>query len=415
MPAQRHINYSLKPSIINAAKPQEKAFVLTDGGGLYIEVMPGGSKVWRYSYRIDGRRPKLTIGPYPQIGIAQARDAHEGMRALVGQGIDPASEKKAKEQAKEELAQRSVTFREFSLVWLAETMTHLSENYRMQTIRFLDSYICPEIGEMRLDEVKPRNVLVILEKYKGTPTTADRCRSLVQQIYNFAIRKLLVDTNPATPLRGAIVVPAKTHHRHLSEKELAAFWKELDKQRTATVIITYAAKLLMLTMVRKSELRLAKWEEFDFEEGRWDIPAHRIKMRIPHRVWLSRQAIELFLYMRKITGHLDYVFPTRFIGSQNKPISETSLNHFFKRLDFGVPDFAPHGTRGTAATLLREHGFPKDVVELLLAHTERDQSAAAYSHMELAAERKRALQFLADKIDELTLDKPGSQARAPAQ
>ncbi len=143
MPAQRHINCSLKPSIINAAKPQEKAFVLTDGGGLYIEVMAGGSKVWRYSYRIDGRRPKLTIGPYPQIGIAQARDAHEGMRALVGQGIDPASEKKAKE----ELAQRSVTFREFSLVWLVETMTHLSENYRMQTIRFLDSYICREIGK----------------------------------------------------------------------------------------------------------------------------------------------------------------------------------------------------------------------------------------------------------------------------
>ncbi len=217
-----------------------------------------------------------------------------------------------------------------------------------------------------------------------------------------------MDTNPATPLRGAIVVPAKTHHRHLSEKELAAFWKELEKQRTATVIITYAAELLMLTMVRKSELRLAKWEEFDFEEGRWDIPAHRMKMRIPHRVWLSRQAIWLFLYMRKITGHLDYVFPTRFIGSQNKPISETSLNHFFKRLDFDVPDFAPHGTRGTAATLLREHGFPKDVVELLLAHTERDQSAAAYSHMELAPERKRALQFLADRIDELTLDKPES-------
>ena len=402
MPTQRHINYSLKPSVINAAKPQEKPFVLTDGGGLYIEVLPGGSKIWRYSYRMGGKRPKLTIGPYPQIGIAQARDIHEGMRALVGQGIDPSTAKKAQQQEEAERARGGVTFREFSLSWISETMSHVSIAYRTQNIRFLDTYICPHIGEMRLDEVRPRDVLAILEKYKSTPTTAERCRSLVQQVFNFAIRKLLVDANPATPLRGAIVVPAKTHHRHLSEKGLAAFWRELDKQRSATVITTYAAKVLMLTMVRKSELRLAKWEEFDLDVGRWDIPAHRMKMRLPHRVWLSRQAVEHLRYLWKITGHQEYVFPTRFAGVTGKAMSESSLNHFFDRLDFGVPEFSPHGTRSTAATLLREHGFQKDVVELLLAHTERDQSAAAYSHMELAADRKRALQFLADKIDELT-------------
>lgn len=415
MPAQRHVNYSLKPSVINAAKPQDKPFVLTDGGGLYIEVLPGGSKVWRYSFRLAGKRPKLTIGPYPQIGIAQARNIHEGMRALVGQGIDPAQEKKAQEDERGEQVRRSVTFRDFSLIWVAETLTHLSMNYRMQSIRFLDSYICPVIGEMALGDVKPRNVLAILEKYKATPTTADRCRSIIQQIYNFAIRKLLLDTNPATPLRGAIVVPPKTHHRHLSEKELAVFWKTLEKQRSATVITTYAAKLLMLTMVRKSELRLSKWVEFDLKEGRWDIPADRMKMRLPHRVWLSRQAMELLQLLQKITGHGEYLFPTRFAGAGDLPISGTTLNHLFKRLDFGVPEFSPHGTRGTAATLLREHGFAKDVVELLLAHTERDQSAAAYSHMELAAERRRALQFLADKIDELTSEPQGAQAHAPAQ
>lgn len=407
----RHVNYTLRPATINAAKSGQKPYVLTDGGGLYLEVLPGGSKVWRYAYRMGGRRPKLTIGPYPQIGIAQARDQHEALRALVGQGIDPAAQRKEQAQQAQQEAGRSVTFRDFSRVWVAETLARLSVNYRTQCIQFLDRYICPRIGDMRLGDVLPRDVLAILDAHKATPTTADRCRAIIQQIYNFAIRKLLVDTNPATPLRGAIVVPPKTHHRHLGEKELALFWRELDRQRNAVVITVYAAKLLMLTMVRKSELRLAKWDEFDLQEGRWDIPAVRMKMRVPHRVWLSRQALELLRELKRITGYGEYVFPTRYEGGHGRPMGDVTLNHFFKRLDFGVPEFSPHGTRGTAATLLREHGFSKDVVELLLAHTERDQSAAAYSHMELAGERKRALQFLADRIDELTL----ALETAPAQ
>lgn len=400
--ALRHVNYTLRPPVINAARPGPRPYVLTDGGGLYLEVLPGGSKVWRYTYRMGGRRPKLTIGPYPQIGIAQARDQHEALRALVGQGVDPAEQRREQAQHIKQESQRNVTFRDFSRVWVGETLARLSVSYRAQCIRFLDLYICPRIGDMRLGDVLPRDVLAILEAHKGTPTTADRCRSIIQQIYNFAIRKLLLDTNPATPLRGAIVVPPKTHHRHLSEKELAALWRELEMQRNAMVITVYAAKLLVLTMVRKGELRLAKWVEFDLQEGRWDIPAARMKMRLPHRVWLSRQAVELLRGLHRITGHGEYVFPTRYVGGNGRPIGDVTLNHFFKRLDFGVPEFSPHGTRGTAATLLREHGFAKDVVELLLAHTERDQSAAAYSHMELAGERKRALQFLADRIDMLT-------------
>jgi integrase len=406
MSTQRHVNYALRPTAINAAKAKEKAYVLTDGGGLYIEVLPGGSKVWRYTFRLAGNRPKLTIGPYPQISIAQARDLHEQMRALVAQGIDPMTQRREIAREVKETEQKSVTFRDFSLIWVNETLKHLSENYRSQNIRFLDVYICPQIGDMRLGDVLPRDVLAIIEKYKETPTTADKCRSLIQQVYNFAIRKLLVDTNPATPVRGAIRVPKSTHHRHLSEPELAKFWRELEMQRAATVITVYAAKLLMLTMTRKSELRLAKWVEFDLDEGRWDVPSTRMKMRIPHRVWLSRQAVEMLRYLQKITGWGEYLFPTRYAGAGGRPISEATLNHFFKRLDFGVPEFSPHGTRSTSATLLREHGFSKEVVELLLAHAERDQSAAAYSHMQLKPERQKAMQFLADKIDELTAQPP---------
>lgn len=399
--AQRHVNYKLKPATINAAKPADKPYTLTDGGGLYIEVLPGGSKVWRYSYRLGSKRPKVTIGPYPQISISDARDRHETMRAMVAKGVDPSEEKKEAAREAEAEAGRSLTFEAFAKTWVAETLFYRSESYRMQCIRFFDSYINPKIGAMLLGDVKPRDVLAIMEAQKATPTTADRCRSIVQQVYNFAIRKLLVDSNPAVAVRGAVVVPKKKHHRHLNEKELGAFWRELDRQRQATLITVFASKLLMLTMLRKTELRLAKWEEFDLDAAIWDVPWQRMKMRKPHRVYLSRQAIELLRFLHKVTGHGEYVFPTRYLEGQGRPISDVTLNHMFKRLDFGVPEFSPHGTRGTAATLLRENGFDRDVVERLLSHEERNPVVAAYTHAQHAEERRRALQFLADRIEAL--------------
>lgn len=412
--ALRHVNYTLKPATLNAAKPAAKPFVLTDGGGLYVEVLPGGSKVWRYSFRLAGKRPKVTIGAYPHISIAEARNRHEAMRGLVAKGIDPAEAKKETDEAGavESVDGEGATFAGFARTWVAETLHHRSEQYRAQCIRFLDSYINPRIGDKPLADVKPRDVLGIMEAHKHIPTTADRCRALIQQIYNFAIRKLQADHNPATAVRGAVVVPPKTHHRHLSEKELAAFWRELDRQRLATVITVYASKLLMLTMLRKSELRLGKWAEMDLDAGIWDVPAERMKMRTPHRVYLSRQAVELLRYLHRITGHGEYVFPTRYVEGNGRPISDATLNHLFKRLDFGVPQFSPHGTRGTAATLLREHGFGRDVVELLLSHQERNQVVAAYTHAELADDRRKALQFLADRIELLAEGAKVIQLRA---
>jgi integrase len=155
----------------------------------------------------------------------------------------------------------------------------------------------------------------------------------------------------------------------------------------------------MYTMCRKSEVLRARWTEFDFAKAQWDIPASRMKSRRPHRVYLSTQAIELLKLLRAKTGGGDYVFPST--QRATVPLVDCTLNHFFKRLDFGVDEFSPHGTRGTAATLLREHGFGRDVVELLLAHTEKSQTAAAYHHHELELERRRALQYLADQIDRI--------------
>jgi integrase len=394
----RHVNYTLKPATIDSAKPREKAYALTDGGGLQIEILPSGGKTWRFKYHLHGKREKVTIGAYPAFTIRQARDRHEELRALVVRGQSPAKAKQAAASTQKLVEARRLSFRDFGQRWVGETLVHRSGGYVAQTVRWLDAYVYPAIGDMPLDEVQPGDVLAVIKARADTAVTAERIRVIVQQIYNHAIRNLLVTTNPAQPLRGAIVRVPVTHHRHLSEKELTAFWRKLENQGAHVTTIA-ATRLLLLTMTRKSELLRSKWSEFDLDAAQWDIPPERMKMGRAHRVFLSRQAVAILRQVRELTGHGAYVFPSIFRGSV--PMGDVTLNHFFKRMEFGVPDFSPHGTRGTAATLLREHGFGRDVVELLLAHTEKNATVAAYSHMELAADRKRALQYLADHIEQL--------------
>jgi len=398
MAQRRHVNYTLKPIVIDAAKPRDKAYSLTDGGGLHIEVLPTGSKIWRFKYHFEGRREKVTIGPYPAVSIKAARDRHEQLREVLHSGQSPAQAKRDDQAERRQQAAGEVTFRAFSTTWIGETLFYRSDSYRAQITRQLEAFVWPVIGDKALADVTPADVLGIIEKRLATPVTAERLRVIIQQIYNFAIRRLAVAQNPAMPLRGAVAVPPPQHHRHLSEAELGAFWRCLQGQGAHAVTV-FAAQLLMLTMVRKGELLRARWQEFNLDDAVWDIPAERMKMGRMHRVYLSRQALEMLRLVHSLSGAdgpKGYVFPS--IYRRSSPLGDATLNHLFKRMEFGVPGFSPHGTRGTAATLLREHGFGRDVVELLLAHAEREQTVAAYTHAELGPERKRALQFLADRI-----------------
>ena len=399
----RLCNYTLSPTRINNAKPKGKLYKLTDGGGLFIEVSAAGLKTWRYQYRFGGVRREVTIGKFPEVGVADARDRHFELRSLLERGNDPLDSRRQKLSEQKERATEGKSagndFEAFSKRWVRERLTTKSETYRKQVESRLERFIWPAIGTRALNAVRPSDVLEIIEARRDTPKTAEGARAIIQQIYNYAIQKLLVEVNPALPLRGVIEVPPAEHHRHLSEPELGAFWRSVERQGAHFVTIA-STKLLMYSMCRKSEVLRARWREFDLEKGQWDLPAERMKMKQPHRVYLSRQAVELLTLLRALGSEPQaYVFPS--ILRSSVPLGEATLNHFFKRLDFGVTDFSPHGTRGTAATLLREHGFSRDVVELLLAHAERNKVTAAYHHHEMAEERRRALQYLADQIDRL--------------
>lgn len=398
----RHFNYALTPTRLNNAKPKEKAYKLTDGGGLFVLVMPGGAKTWCYQFKLAGKRGEVAIGRYPEIGVADARDRHTEYRAMVERGENPAAHKraeKAERKVRASLQADEGQFKAFSLKWIDERLADKTEGYRKQIRSRLERFVWPAIGRKALEDVRPAHVLEIIEARRATPSTAEAVRVIIQQVYNYAIQKLLVEGNPALPLRGVIAVPKAEHHRHLSEPELGAFWRAVGRQGAHPATVA-ATRLLVYSMCRKSEVLRAKWAEIDVDKAQWDIPAERMKSRRPHRVYLSRQALEVLEVMHALSGEGDYVFPSTQIRSV--PLADATLNHFFKRLDFGVPEFSPHGTRGTAATLLREHGFSRDVVELLLAHTERSQTAASYHHHELESERRRALQYLADEVDRQT-------------
>jgi integrase len=401
----RSSNYTLTPTRIKNAKAKTRLYKLSDGGGLFVEVSPTGQKTWRYQYRFAGVRRDVKIGRYPEIGVADARARHFELRSLLERGLDPA------ELRRQESAQRRQQAREdpgaadqleaFSRRWIRERLMTKSESYRHQIESRLERFVWPAIGEKSLGSVRPADVLAIIEELRDRPKTAEGVRQHIQQIYNYAIQKLVVEVNPALPLRGVIEVPAAEHHRHLTEPELGAFWRAVAKQGAHFVTIA-ATRMLMYTMCRKSEVLRARWREFDLERAQWDIPAERMKMKVPHRVYLPRQALEL-LGLLKAFGAEPQSYVFRSILRAAVPLGDATLNHFFKRLDFGVPDFSSHGTRGTAATLLREHGFSREVVELLLAHAERNKVTAAYHHHEMADERRRALQYLADQIDRVAL------------
>lgn len=407
----RALNYSLSPTRINNSKPKTKTYKLSDGGGLFVEIHPGGLKSWRYQYRVGGVRNTVTIGKYPEIGVADARDRHFELRSMVERGVDPAKVRRQELQARKLRAQESQMaaergFEGFSRRWLQERMSTKSATYRNQMTSLLERFVWPEIGAKPLTEVKPVHVLRIVEARRTTPHTAENVRSVIQKVFDYAIQKLEAETNPALPMRGVIEVPKAVHHRHLDAQELGRFWRSLERQGAHFVTIA-AAKMLFYSMLRKSEALKAKWAEIDLDRAIWDVPAERMKMRRPHRVYLSKQAMEVLELLRAIDERKDYVFPS--VLRPGAPMGDATLNHLFGRLDFGVDEFSPHGTRSTAATLLREHGFTRDVVELLLAHAERG-SAAPYHHHQLPEERRRALQYFADEIDRIVQEE---QNRAP--
>ncbi len=375
-------------------KPKGKPYQVFDGGGLCVEVLPSGRKVWRLRYRIGGKPEKLTLGSYPAVSLTEARRAREEAKLKIEKGVSPCVPKRTTQNLEA-----------FSRVYLSDVVGEGTE-YTKQVRRILAKDLIPFIGTKRLEAVTASDVLAITDRIKarGSYAIALSARNVLKRLFDYAITRQLVQANPAAAVAARYIAIHKPRTRVLSRGEISRLLEALRLSR-AHPAHRIAIHLLLLTMVRKSELVGAKWQEIDFERCEWTIPAERMKKEKPHVVYLAAGALELFEKLKPLSCGSDLVFPTPVLrrGSGNDaPIHGSTLNRLVKAL--GFCDFTLHDFRRTASTHLHEAGFNSDWIEKALAH-EKGGICGIYNKAEYSSQRRDMLAWWADFVDLASSDK----------
>lgn len=387
----------LSDTKLRNAKPKDRPYKLGDFDGLYLYVTPAGGRSWRFDFRHGGKRYTQTLGKYPDVSLADARDRLREARSVLASGKNPHQEAR-----KEKILQKESVANTFSAIadeWYKSKEKLRSKPWREANDLYLRRDLNPKIGQLPINEVTGQLILAILKDIgqKSGIKTAERVRQTAGQVFEYAIRQLKATANPARSLTQWTEVPQAEHRRPLTPKEIPAFLDAISRY-PGLPTTKIAVRLLLLTFVRKSEMVQATWDEFDIPNGLWIIPKERMKMQKPHIVPLSRQAIELLEHLKPLSLGSSYLFPGN--SSIEKPMSGSTINIMFQKMGYGG-SFTPHGVRSTASTILNEHGFGRDTIERQLAHSERDEIRAAYNHADYLPERKKMMQAWADYLDSL--------------
>lgn len=380
---------------IRNAKPSDRPRKLFDTRGLYLHVMPNGGRYWRFNYRFNGKYKTLALGVYPDVPLAKARARLQEARQQLDDGIDPSAEKQTSGK----------TFETVAREWYAHWKSGRNERYAHYVIARLEADIFPEIGSRPLTEISTsafRNAVQKIER-RGALDIAKRVLQNCGQIMRYAVANDLASRNPVADVKPADVL--KPHKRRnyprVGAKELPYLLHAIDTY-VGSEHTRLALQLMALTFVRTSELIGARWSEFDMKAARWDIPAERMKMKTPHIVALSIQALAVLKRLKEISFDRELVFP----GDVNprKPMSNNTLLFALYRMGYRGR-MTGHGFRGVASTILHEQGWPHEHIELQLAHQERDDTSAAYNHALYLEPRAKMMQAWADHMDALRQQK----------
>lgn len=388
---------------VEAAKFDGKPRKLFDGGGLFLHIQESG-KYWRMKYRHGGKEKLLALGVASNISLSDARERRTQASKLLAKGIDPMAHKRelaASSNAKTD------TFEAIAREWLALQSKKLAPDTLRLARRRLENHAFPYIGNAAITEIEPPDILRVLRRLegKGQHETAHRLRQRIGQVFRYGIATGNASRDPTGDLQGALAPVTATHRAALTEpKAVGALLVALDGYRGQPATLA-ALQLLPLTFVRPGELRRATWPEFDLDEAMWRIPAERMKMRREHLVPLSRQAVEALRNLYPLTGHRPFVFES---VRPHRPMSDNTINSALRTLGYAGDVMTAHGFRAMASTLLHEMGWPPEVIELQLAHAQRNQVAAAYNRSARLADRKKMMQRWADYLDQLRV-----QASAP--
>ncbi|EAQ6104699.1 integrase [Salmonella enterica subsp. diarizonae] len=381
---------------ISTAKPTEKPYKLSDGGGLYLLVNPNGSRYWRMKYRYAGKEKLLSIGVYPDVTLAEARDKRTQAKRILAAGDDPSEVKQAEREAKNLAVNNS--FELLALEWHEHKKPNWSSGYADDIMEYLRKDIFPYIGKKAITDIKPITMLSVLKKMeeRGVLDKLKKTRQACRQIFTYAIITGRAEFNPVTDLAGALKTPKQQHFPHLMPAQIGPFIHAVNAY-SGSKVTRIATLLLMYTSVRTIELRASEWTEFDLDNDLWQIPKERMKMRRPHLVPLSRQVKFHLLELKEITGWGKYVFPGR--NDAHKPMSEASINQVIKRIGF-AGKVTGHGFRHTMSTVLHEKGFNSAWIEAQLAHADRNTIRGTYNHAQYIDGRREMLQWYADYLDE---------------
>lgn len=381
----------LSDTAARQAKFNGKQQKLADEKGLFLLITSSG-KYWRLKFRFGCKEKMLALGVYPEIPLKEARIKREDARRLLAEGIDPSLVRKQSKIASRLASEHS--FEVMAREWHQSQLARWSPGHAKRVIESLEADAFPELGIVPVTGLTAPMMLDALRKIeaRGVTETVGRVLQRISSVMRYAIQTGRASYNPAQDLKGALKATKQEHRPALPRVELPEFYRRLAAEplNPATRL---AFHLLMLTMTRPGEVRFARWAEFDLEQAEWRIPAERMKMRAPHLVPLSRQALVVLEELRQVTGHCELLFPGE--RKLTNPMSENTLCYAMGRMGYmGIA--TPHGFRALASTILNEEGFNPDVIERQLAHTERNKVRAAYHRAEYLDDRRKLLQWLAD-------------------
>jgi integrase len=391
----------LTDTAIRNAKPKEKSYTLGDGDGMYLEVMPNGSKFWRMAYRQpNGKNNRLTLGKYPFITLAEAREKRFAARKLLAHGTDPGAVKREAKEVKVAAARH--TFEAVARDWLAKTAAQRATSTQEKNTAWLERNIFPVIGPCPISTIKPKDVLEALRRIeeRGAIESAHKIKQLCGQVFRFAVASGLADRDLTADLRGALAAIPEAHYAAITEPEaVAGLLRSIDAYNGHAYAIA-ALKLAPLVFVRPGELRAAEWSEIDLDAAQWRIPGFKMKMGQDHIVPLATQAVALLRNLHRLTGHGKFVFPS--VRPGERCMSENTVNAALRSMGYSKDMMTGHGFRAMARTILDEVlGERVDLIEHQLAHAVKDPNGRAYNRTAHLPARRLMMQRWADYLDAL--------------
>jgi integrase len=386
---------------VKNAKPKERPYKLADGGGMYLEITPSGSKLWRMKFvQSSGKESRLSFGAYPEVSLTQARAARAAARQLKATDVDPGQAKRDVKLAKAAAALNS--FEAIARQWLDKTAVDRAESTQAKNTAWLEKNIFPEIGTMPISTITPRDVLGALQKIeaRGAIESAHKIKQICGKVFRFAVASGLAERDVTVDLRDALAAVPEAHYAAITDPKQVAELLRAIYTYTGHPYATAALKLAPMLFQRPGELRSMEWVEIDWDKAEWNIPASKMKMKVAHLVPLPTQALELLRGIQAISGHAKYVFPSVRTGA--RCMSENTINVALRSMGYPKEVMTGHGFRAMARTIMDEVLDERvDLIEHQLAHAVKDPNGRAYNRTAHLPARRKMMQRWADYLDKL--------------